>query len=175
MAPSPIYRVYISLHRRWVFSVCCPFTRPLVPSSNGGRSPSWVPELYPCHSHSNSWLTVYSLELFWNCFLLSLVMSSNNISSACYLPCLVITVLELCPTTSVVLSCPRRRRRSRYYDRRSVSLGVVPSFGANDQIFYFHFLVWQLLDYWSGTSSLTRGQVSSLLYRHSLVRAAQVP
>jgi hypothetical protein len=29
-------------------------TSPLVPASNGGMSPSWVPELSPCHNHSNS-------------------------------------------------------------------------------------------------------------------------
>jgi hypothetical protein len=55
----------------------------------GSRNP-------PCHSHSNSWLTVHStLEVFWNCLLLLLVMSSNNLSSVCYLLCLVMHTLEL--------------------------------------------------------------------------------
>jgi hypothetical protein len=40
------------------------FTSPLVLPSNGGRSPSWVAELSPCHSHSDSCLRAHSLELY---------------------------------------------------------------------------------------------------------------
>jgi hypothetical protein len=38
-------------------------TSPRVSVSNGGRSPSWVPELSPSHSYSNTWLTLHPLEL----------------------------------------------------------------------------------------------------------------
>jgi hypothetical protein len=45
-----------------VLFVCCPSSR-RVPASHGGCSPSWVPELSPSHSHSNTWHTVHSLEI----------------------------------------------------------------------------------------------------------------
>jgi hypothetical protein len=38
------------------------FTGPLVPASNGGRSPSWLPELFSSHSHSYLQCTLH-LEL----------------------------------------------------------------------------------------------------------------
>jgi hypothetical protein len=50
-----------------------------VPASHGGRSPSWVLELSPSHSHSNSWLMVLSL------------------TSSCGLHCTHLTLLEFCP------------------------------------------------------------------------------
>jgi hypothetical protein len=50
--PVTIYRIVLlhilivrnSLHMYWILSVCCPFTSPLVPASNGEISPSRVPE-----------------------------------------------------------------------------------------------------------------------------------
>jgi hypothetical protein len=44
--------VYYNTHL--VLSVSCPFTSPPVPASNGRLSPSWVPELFPSNSHSDS-------------------------------------------------------------------------------------------------------------------------
>jgi hypothetical protein len=78
-------------------------TSPMVPGSNGGCSLSWFPELYPHHSLSSSWLTVHSLELFWNCLHLSLVMSFSNISSDYYLP-YIVTPCNGCLAWQQVLS-----------------------------------------------------------------------
>jgi hypothetical protein len=38
-----------------------PLTSARVPFSNGGRYPSWVPQLSSSHGHSDSWLIVHSL------------------------------------------------------------------------------------------------------------------
>jgi hypothetical protein len=64
-----------------ILSVCCPFTSPLAKASNGWRSSSWVPELSLCHSHSNSWLSVYSLTPF----ILASMLTSKS-SGAVQLP-----------------------------------------------------------------------------------------
>jgi hypothetical protein len=47
------------LYMHWVLLVCCP-SSPRVPASHRGRCLSWIPELSPSRSHSNSWLTVHS-------------------------------------------------------------------------------------------------------------------
>jgi hypothetical protein len=63
----------VAYGKHWVFPAC--FTSPLVPGSNGRSTPSWVPELSPCHSHkqilTRSPLTIsiapaplYTLNLF---------------------------------------------------------------------------------------------------------------
>jgi hypothetical protein len=73
-----LHYIAISLihhNTQWVFSAFCPFTSPLVPASNSWRSLSWVPELSPSHSHSDSWLTMLS-------------PSSGTASSCRYLYCL---------------------------------------------------------------------------------------
>jgi hypothetical protein len=52
-------------------------------------------------------------------------------------------------------------------------LGVGPSFGAHDNISLLFYSAWQVLEYWNGASSLTRGRVCSLQCSHSLVRVAR--
>jgi hypothetical protein len=58
IALSLIHKVCISLHTYWVLSGCYSFASVLVKASNGQRSASWVLELFPSHSHSDSWLKV---------------------------------------------------------------------------------------------------------------------
>jgi hypothetical protein len=43
-------------------------TSPLIPASNGGRFPSWVPKFSPRYNHSCSWLTVHSLTTYRSVF-----------------------------------------------------------------------------------------------------------
>jgi hypothetical protein len=60
LAQSLIRKVCSWLHTHCILSVCCPFTSILVTASNGGRSPSWVPEQSSHHNQSYSWLTMLS-------------------------------------------------------------------------------------------------------------------
>jgi hypothetical protein len=46
-------------HTPSVLFICCS-SSPRVPAAHGRRSPSWIPELSPSHSHSNTSLTVHT-------------------------------------------------------------------------------------------------------------------
>jgi hypothetical protein len=67
---------------------------PLVPASNGGGSPSWVPELYPSYSHSDLQCVLHLLELHPLLQICTVWSSSSN----CPLElCSITDLLELCP------------------------------------------------------------------------------
>jgi hypothetical protein len=73
-----------SLYTHWVLLVYCP-SRSRVPASHGGHTLSWVPELSPSHSHSNSWLIMH-----WT-GTLSIKYFTGPLSSKCFTG----TLLEL--------------------------------------------------------------------------------
>jgi hypothetical protein len=104
---------------------------------------SWVPELSPCLSLSNSWLTVNStgteLQISNNP-----IIVTNWIGAGDVLEIEVEVEVNLQPIVS-----------------RPVCLGVGLLSGAHDKIFLFS--VWQLQVSWCGAPSLTRGLVCNLL------------
>jgi hypothetical protein len=113
------------------------FTSPLVRASNSGRSPSWVPELSPHHSHIDFWHTVHSTGTpsgtASNCLFYCSVWSSPSNYWTCQSP--------QTPSFSGTV----------WFDlwltvSRSVRLGVGPSFGAHDQIFPCLLWIWICLD-----------------------------
>jgi hypothetical protein len=81
-------------------SIVPSLTSPLVPASNGGRSPSWAPELFPSHSHGVSQSALHLLEL----------------------PALVSNCLELCPITNWLLF---KFKFKLYCDRRSLGCLII--------------------------------------------------
>jgi hypothetical protein len=102
-------------------------TRALVPPSNGGRSPSWVPKLSTFHSHSDPQCTVHLLPP------LSPIVLSGAFSSNWHL---LGVEVKLRPTVS-----------------RPVYLGAGLPSGTHDQIFR---LYRQLRFSWCVAPSLTR-------------------
>jgi hypothetical protein len=104
IAPLLFHTVCSSLHTHWAPLVCCPFTSPLVPASNGRCSTSWVPKLSPHHS----WLIVNSVEL---CPELPPLVSYYSVRSSIQYYCSVCSFIQdqIESTASPIVALPGTR------------------------------------------------------------------
>jgi hypothetical protein len=149
----------INCTTHWDFPICCPFTSPLVPISNGRRFSSRVPELYLCHSFNNSWLSVHptgtpSCYLHWTNF------SLPSSGPVLYLPSLVSPTI--CNSSCLAMYC-NTKVILRPLVSRPVCLGVRHPSGTRDQFVPFLFLYCKLRASWCGMPSLTRRWIFNLL------------
>jgi hypothetical protein len=127
------------------------FTCPLAPAYNGRCSLSWVPELSPSDSRSNSWLTVHSLPP----------------SSETAFNCRPLTLTNFFVKVKVIL---------RLTVSRPVRLGVKHPSGTRDQFFFLLEIFFrQLRVCYFVAPSLTRGRVCNLLFLLDLASGSESP
>jgi hypothetical protein len=98
--------VHFTTH--WVLLVSCS-SSPRVPASHGGCSPSWIPELSPSHSRSNTWLTVHLTGTLSNNYFIGSLVHNNSL--AFFVQLTDILALGLVTTKALLLTCITKRER----------------------------------------------------------------